>query len=60
LNYLFTENSNLNYAQINLLFTKRLNHNLINSFVKYSVSPQYICKKKTLEIRKSKSTEKQN
>jgi len=33
LNYLSTENSTLNYTLINLLSTKRLTPNLINSFV---------------------------
>jgi len=59
LNYLSTENSTLNYAPINLLSTKRLNHNLINSFVKKnSVSPQDIWKKIKIKLCKSKSTKK--
>jgi len=60
LNYLSIENSIFNYATINLLSTKRLTLNLINSFVKKF---QYLIKiyiKKLLETRKSKSTEKWN
>ena len=56
-----TKNSTLNYAPIYLLSTKRLNHNLINSFVKKNKFLLKIyAKKKTLKTRKSKSTEKQN
>jgi len=55
LNYLFTENLTLNYAQINLLLTKRLNHNLINNFVKKNkFLPNIYAKKKTLETRNLK------
>jgi len=37
----------MNYASINLLYTKRLNHNLIDIFVKiFSSSSRYMQKKK--------------
>ena len=51
LNYLSIKNSTLNYASINLLCTKRVNHNLINSFVKkFSFSSRYMPKKNTFLI----------
>jgi len=50
----------LNYAHINLLSSKRLNYNLINSVVEELQFLVKIYTKKTLKTRKSKSTEEQN
>jgi len=61
LNYLCTGNSTLNYTLINLLSTKRLNHNLINNFVqKFSSSSRYVQKKKkkTQKQKKKKNKKK--
>jgi len=60
LNCLSTKNSTLNYSSINLLSTKRLHPNLINSFVKKLQFLVNIYANKTLEICYSKSIEKQN
>jgi len=58
----------LNYAPINLLSTQRLNHNLINSFVKkFNFSLRYMQKKKedlsklvNLKILKNKTRQKKH